>query len=77
MDAWTGSFSMEEAGIAIKAVCAKYGFPVFDAYNLTGYDELCEIEYASGTGDGVHPGQEFWASDFTPKLAEFIRENYK
>ncbi len=77
---WTtasGSFSVEEAGIAMKTVCAKFNIPVFDAYNLTGYGAICNEDKLSGTGDGIHPSQEFWASDFTPKLAEFIRVNYK
>ena len=73
----TGSFTIEEACIAIKTVCSRYNIPVFDAYNLTGYGDICNLEKSNGTGDGIHPSQEFWATDFTPKLAQFIRTNYR
>ena len=73
----TGSFTIEEACTAIKTVCSRYNIPVFDAYNLTGYGDICNSEKSNGTGDGIHPSQEFWATDFTPKLAQFIKDNYE
>ena len=73
---WTtasGSFSVEQAGIAIKQVCEKFGIYVFDAYNLTGYGDISNSEYSTGSGDGIHPSQDFWRTDFTPKLVNYIK----
>ena len=80
VDAWTqacGSFSIEDGCEAVKVVCGRYNIPVFDAYNETGYDEISNAEASSGIGDGIHPNQEFWATDFAPKLAQFIVDNYE
>lgn len=80
VDEWTqacGSFSIEDGCEAVKVVCSRYNIPVFDAYNETGYDEISNIEKTSGTGDGIHPNQEFWSTDFAPKLAQFIVDNYE
>ena len=56
---------------AILNVCAKYEIDCFDVYN--------EIPFVRDTYtvDGIHPTEDFIKYNFAPKVADFIRENYK
>ena len=56
---------------AIKAVCLQKGIDCFDVAN--------ELEFSckEDTIDEVHPTKEFVDTIWVPKLAEFIKDNYR
>ncbi len=56
---------------AVKAICEKYGYDVFDTYNALDFSTDRD------TVDNVHPTQEFTSNVWAPAVAEFIKTNYK
>ena len=56
---------------AIVDVCEKYNIDCFDVYN--------EIQFSRSlnTVDGIHPTEDFVNNTWSPKIAQFIRDNYK
>lgn len=57
---------------AIKEICAKYDILVYDAYNLSGFENYM---YDNGK-DTTHPSQEFHNKHLAPQIAKFIKDNY-
>lgn len=69
-------FTLDDVCIAIKIVCSRYDIPVFDVYNECSFKEQANYDQVMGLGDGIHPRQSF-IDNFTPKLVQYIKENYK
>ncbi|MBQ8908994.1 MAG: SGNH/GDSL hydrolase family protein [Clostridia bacterium] len=57
--------------VAIKQVCEKQGIDVFDVFSKVPFDVNVD------TYDGCHPTQNFVSNVWTPKIAQFIKDNYK
>lgn len=55
---------------AIKNIANKYNIPVLDTYNCWNYATANYL-------DGVHPRQQFMTEKLAPKIAQFIKDNYK
>ena len=64
-------YSILDVCFAIKAVGEKWEIPVFDANVCAGFDPDLH------SFDGCHPTEAFYSAVLAPKLAQFIRENYK
>jgi hypothetical protein len=67
---------MADVCLAIKTVCSRYSIKVYDVYNECDFTFQANEDRQNGVGDGIHPRQPF-INYFTPKLAQFIKENYK
>lgn len=68
----TQGYLLKEVSEAIKYMAEKYNYPVLDMFNNSSY----ELEMNSGSGDGLHPSQEYFNKYGAPKIVSFIKKNY-
>ena len=64
-------YTIEDVCIAIKEVGAKWDIPVYDANTEAGFNPDVH------SFDGCHPTEAYYSTIFAPKVAEFIRQNYR
>lgn len=61
---------------AVITVGEKYGIPVLDLYSTSEFEKVeCGMNHPDC--DGVHPIQEFMNEYMAPKIARFIKNNYR
>lgn len=65
-------YLLKDVAEAIKYMADKYDYPVLDMFNNSSY----ELEMNSGSGDGLHPSQEYFNKYGAPKIVSFIKNNY-
>ena len=64
-------YSVRDVCTAIKEVGDKWNIPVYDANSYAGFNPDMH------SFDGCHPAEAYYSSIFAPKVAEFIKQNYK
>lgn len=68
----TQGYLLKDVAEAIKYMAEKYDYPVLDMFNNSSY----ELEMNSGSGDGLHPSQQYFNKYGAPKIVSFIKKNY-
>ena len=69
-------YRREDVARAVIDVGKKYGIPVLDLYSTSDFENVaCGMNHSDC--DGTHPIQEYMNDYMAPKIADFIRKNYK
>ena len=66
-------YSQDDLCNAVKNVAEINGFAFLDLHHYGQY----ELEMNHSNSDGLHPSQEFMKAYTAPKIAQFIKANYK
>lgn len=66
-------YTLKDVADAVKYVGYKFDIPVLDIYELGKY----EVEMNLSGSDGLHPSQMIMKQYASPRIVEFIKNNYK
>ena len=71
LEVGNNDYTIRDVCEAIKAVGEKWDIPVYDANLYAGFEPDVH------SFDGCHPTEAYYSTIFAPKIAEFIRQNYR
>ncbi len=70
------NYELKDIATAVIEVGKKYDIPVLDLYSTSQF-EIVGCGMNNNECDGTHPIQEYMTDYMAPKIANFIKDNYK